>query len=141
MKYIVYLLGVFLSAVFLSQSSPLRPLVFEISMAIRILARSGIREAAAVAMRSAPVRLPRVPYNRYYGLYDAAAVDLSESFIVWSLSPLYEGFDGCNGASYDYEELTGFVEHGVPLESAFPYVTTDPGSDKPPLGCATHRFQ
>ena len=36
-------------------------------------------------------------YNRYHGLYDDAAIDLSESFIIWSLSPLYEGFDGCNG--------------------------------------------
>ncbi|MBW1774285.1 MAG: autotransporter domain-containing protein [Deltaproteobacteria bacterium] len=68
-------------------------------------------------------------YNRYHGLYDTAAVDFSESFIIWSLSPLYEGFDGCNGASYDYEELTGLVEHGVPPEADFPYVTTDPGPD------------
>jgi len=68
-------------------------------------------------------------YNRYHDLYDDAAIDLSESFIIWSLSPLYEGFDGCNGASYDYEELTAIVEHGVPLEADFPYVITDPGPD------------
>ncbi len=68
-------------------------------------------------------------YNRHHSLYDTAAIDLSESFIIWSLSPLYEGFDGCNGASWDYEELTGIVEHGVPLEADFPYVTSDPGPD------------
>jgi uncharacterized protein with beta-barrel porin domain len=68
-------------------------------------------------------------YNRHHGLYDIAAVDLSESFIIWSLGPLYGGFGGCDGASYDYEELTGLVEHGVPLEADFPYVTTDPGPD------------
>jgi len=68
-------------------------------------------------------------YNRHHGLYDTAAVDFSESFIIWSLSPLYTGFDGCNGSDYGLEELTGLVEHGVPLEAAFPYVETDPGSD------------
>ncbi|RZB32074.1 MAG: hypothetical protein SRB1_01693 [Desulfobacteraceae bacterium Eth-SRB1] len=80
-------------------------------------------------------------YNRYHGLYDDAAVDLSESFIIWSLSPLYEEFAGCDGASWDYEELTAIVEHGVPLEADFPYVITDPGSnnhhwDAPRIGFA-----
>lgn len=68
-------------------------------------------------------------YNRHHDLYDDAAVDLSESFIIWSLSHLYEGFDGCNGSSFDYEELTAIVEHGVPLEADFPYVQIDPGPD------------
>lgn len=68
-------------------------------------------------------------YNRHNGLYDSVVVDFSESFIIWSLSPLYEGFDGCDGASYDYEELTGLVEHGVPMEADFPYVQIDPGPD------------
>lgn len=80
-------------------------------------------------------------YNRHHDLYDTAAVDLSESFIIWSLSPLYEGFDGCNGADYDFEELTAIVEHGVPLEADFPYVIADPGLknhhwDAPRIGFA-----
>jgi uncharacterized protein with beta-barrel porin domain len=67
-------------------------------------------------------------YNRHYDLYDDAAVDLSESFIVWSLSPLYEGIAGCNGGNVA-DPSTAIVEHGVPLETDFPYVTTDPGPD------------
>jgi uncharacterized protein with beta-barrel porin domain len=68
-------------------------------------------------------------WNRTHGRYDDQAIDLSEAFIVWSLSPLYDGFDGCGGANYDYEELTALTEYGVPLESVFPYVTADPGPD------------
>lgn len=68
-------------------------------------------------------------WNRANDLYDSRTINLSESFIVWSLSPLYDGFDGCNGSSYDYEELTGLTEYGVPLETDFPYTTTDPGDD------------
>ena len=68
-------------------------------------------------------------YNRYHGLYDDAAVDLSESFIIWSLSPLYEGFEGCFGSDYNLEELTAIMEHGAPLEADFPYVQSDPGPD------------
>ena len=68
-------------------------------------------------------------WNRANNLYDDRAIDLSEAFIVWSLSPLYEGFDGCYGASYDYEELTALTEYGVPLESDFPYITVDPGAN------------
>ena len=68
-------------------------------------------------------------YNRYHDLYDTAAIDLSEAFIMWSLDPLYEGFQGGWGSDYDLEELAGLVEHGVPLEADFPYVITDPGPD------------
>ena len=79
-------------------------------------------------------------YNRHFNLYDEAAIDLSESFIVWSLSPLYEGIMGCDGA-YLGEALTAVVEHGVPLDVDFPYVITDPGPenyhwDAPRIGFA-----
>lgn len=67
-------------------------------------------------------------YNRHHDLYDDAAVDLSESFIIWSLSPLYEGLYGCNGGRPG-EVFTAILEHGVPLEADFPYVITDPGPD------------
>ncbi len=67
--------------------------------------------------------------NLRHNFYDDKALDLSEAFIVWSLSPLYEGFHGCNGSNYDYEELTGLIEYGIPLEKDFPYTTVDPGDD------------
>lgn len=65
-------------------------------------------------------------YNYAHDLYDEQAVDLSESFVVWSLSPLYDDLYGCDGAGYAFEELTALIEHGVPLERDFPYVTTSP---------------
>ncbi len=68
-------------------------------------------------------------WNRAHNRHGERSVNLSEAFIVWGLSPLYEGFDKCNGSSYDYEELTGLVEHGVPREEDFPYTTDDPGDD------------
>lgn len=66
-------------------------------------------------------------WNRTHDLSNEQAIDLSEAFIVWNLSPLYKGFDGCNGTSYDYEELTALTKYGVPLERDFAYTIHDPG--------------
>lgn len=68
-------------------------------------------------------------WNRAHDSSGEQAIDLSEAFIVWSLSPLYDGVDGCDGASYDFKELTALQEHGVPLEQDFPYTIDDPGAD------------
>ncbi|MBN2232110.1 MAG: hypothetical protein JW781_04710, partial [Deltaproteobacteria bacterium] len=67
-------------------------------------------------------------WNRANGLYDEQAIDLSESFLVWSLSPLYDGMDGCDGAIPGVA-MTAMLEYGAPLEADFPYSATDPGED------------
>lgn len=70
-------------------------------------------------------------YNYAMGRYDANCIDLSESFIAWclgSISPYSAHFGGCDGADYDYYELTALTETGVCYESSFPYVETDPGT-------------
>jgi len=66
-------------------------------------------------------------YNRATGHFDAAAADFSESFIVWSLDPKYDGIWGAYGSNQYYDELQGLVDFGVPSEAAFPYVDADPG--------------
>jgi C1A family cysteine protease len=38
-------------------------------------------------------------WNRAHGLYDEQAIDFSEAFLVWSISPLYDGLHGCDGGS------------------------------------------
>ena len=65
-------------------------------------------------------------YNRSIGLYDERAVRFSESFIIWSLSPYYDGFGPYSGANYDYDELQALVDYGLPTEEAFPYATSQP---------------
>ncbi len=55
-------------------------------------------------------------------------VDLSESYLMFCLSQYYSGFYGCEGASYDYEELDALTTYGTVEESCFPYdegATTD----------------
>ena len=79
-------------------------------------------------------------YNRAMGLYDDEAVDLSESFIIWTLSQYYEGIKGCDGSSIDYEELTGILNYGVVTESVYPYSTTDPGEENDHLDSASTLF-
>lgn len=72
-----------------------------------------------------------VAYNFANGLFDANAVDFSESFIIWCLARLSsygDHFYGCDGADYEYSELDALVQEGTILESAFPYRTSDPGS-------------
>ncbi len=67
-------------------------------------------------------------WNRTYNLYDDQAIDLSESFLVWSLSPLYDGMAGCDGGILS-DPMDAMLEYGVPLEADFPYTITDPGED------------
>ncbi len=70
-------------------------------------------------------------YNVAMGLYDAACIDFSESFIAWCLPEVevYAAhFGGCDGADYDYFELEALTQEGVCLESAFPYVESSPGA-------------
>jgi hypothetical protein len=66
-------------------------------------------------------------------------VNLSESYVMFCLSQYYEGFYGCEGASYDYDEMQALVDHGVVDEACFPYdqgMTTDCGA-----ACATPALQ
>lgn len=73
-------------------------------------------------------------YNFAMGLYDANAVDFSESFIIWCLStmsPYSSHFSGCDGADYSYSELSAITTEGISYESAFPYADT-------PTACGTH---
>lgn len=65
-------------------------------------------------------------YNRALGLYGDRAVRFSESFIIWSLSPYYDGFGPYSGANYDYDELQALVDYGLPTEEEFAYATSPP---------------
>ncbi|MBF0225970.1 MAG: hypothetical protein HQK76_10985 [Desulfobacterales bacterium] len=67
-------------------------------------------------------------YNMRNNLYDGNAIDFSEAYIAFCLRDYYPGFDGCDGANYDYEELTALTERGIALESCFPYTDSDPGA-------------
>ena len=58
--------------------------------------------------------------NRFHQLADGRALDLSESFIVWNLSPYYDNMAGCNGGNLE-DPMTAMIEYGVPLERYFPY--------------------
>ncbi len=69
-------------------------------------------------------------YNWAMGRYGADCIDFSESFIMWCLGSLPEyaiHFGGCDGADYDYAELTALTVEGICLESVFPYTMSDPG--------------
>ncbi|MFC1453785.1 C1 family peptidase [Verrucomicrobiota bacterium] len=70
-------------------------------------------------------------YNWAMGKYDSNCVDFSESYIIWCLgrlAPYSSHFYGCDGADYDYYELSALVTNGVTLDSYFPYTESDPGS-------------
>jgi len=75
-------------------------------------------------------------YNVARGLYDGECIDFSEAFLAFCLDQYYDGFSGCLGSSYDYEELDALVEQGVCLETAYPYHGFDegciPGVDSAP---------
>ena len=68
-------------------------------------------------------------WNRAHNLYDEQAIDFSEAFLIWSISPLYGGLYGCDGGNGDFQQNTALIDYGVPLETAFPYTIVDPGSD------------
>ncbi|MEA2014707.1 MAG: C1 family peptidase, partial [Thermodesulfobacteriota bacterium] len=75
-------------------------------------------------------------YNWATGKYDGNRADLSEAFIAFCLSDHYSGFDGCNGANYDYEELQALVDYGICTEAQYPYTDYEqacPLSPYPPL--------
>jgi C1A family cysteine protease len=72
-------------------------------------------------------------YNLAMGLYDENCSDFSESFIMWCLGslPAYNThFYGCEGADYDYAELTALTVEGICGEGDFPYQTSP--------GCGDH---
>jgi C1A family cysteine protease len=69
-------------------------------------------------------------YNFTTGNYDENCADFSESFIIWCLGDLPEymyHFSGCDGADYDYMELSALVKYGIINETDFPYTEGDPG--------------
>jgi hypothetical protein len=65
-------------------------------------------------------------YNRAHGLYDGNCADFSESFLVWSMDPYYEGLNGPYGSACYFDELQALVDFGVPSEADFPYTQTAP---------------
>ena len=66
-------------------------------------------------------------YNITTGKYDGNCLDLSEAFLAFCLDQYYDGFTGCSGSSYDYEELDALVERGVCDETVYPYSGVDEG--------------
>ena len=60
-------------------------------------------------------------YNFVTSQFNTAAADFSEGFIAFCLSDHYDGFDGCYGSDYDYEELDGLVDFGIADETDAPY--------------------
>ncbi len=69
-------------------------------------------------------------YNLATNSNNENCVDFSEGFITFCLDFFYDGFDGCQGSSYDYMELDALVREGVCLEDLFPY---DPATADCPL--------
>lgn len=70
-------------------------------------------------------------YNIKEKKYDITCSDFSESFIAWCLGtygPYTDHFSGCDGADYDYAELTALTREGITWERFFPYTEIDPGS-------------
>jgi uncharacterized protein with beta-barrel porin domain len=65
-------------------------------------------------------------YNRAVGLTDDKCADFSESFIVWSMDPYYDGISAGDGADCRYDELKALVDYGVCSEKDFPYTITKP---------------
>jgi predicted outer membrane repeat protein len=75
-------------------------------------------------------------YNRAFGLTGEACVDLSESYVAWSLGSLSgygDHFYGGYGADYEYAELWALTENGfgigkegICLETDYPYTISQP---------------
>jgi len=60
-------------------------------------------------------------YNLQYDLFGAKCADFSESYLAYCLSEFYEGFYGCDGADYDYDEVAALTKYGVINETDYPY--------------------
>ena len=60
-------------------------------------------------------------YNMATNSCNDSCVDFSEAFITFCLDSLYDGFNGCAGSDYEYEELDALVREGVCREDLFPY--------------------
>jgi C1A family cysteine protease len=70
-------------------------------------------------------------YNFAHRKYDSQCVDFSEDFIAWCLGkygPYSSHFSGCDGADYDYAELTALTVEGITYEADYPSTGIDPGS-------------
>ncbi len=66
-------------------------------------------------------------YNLATGRYNQNCADFSEAYITFCLEANYQGFSGCAGSNYDYEELDALVEKGVCSEDLLPYNPFSPG--------------
>ncbi len=66
-------------------------------------------------------------YNYAMGKYDDECLDLSEAFLAFCLDQHYDGYNGCDGSDYDYDELQALVDLGVCLEASYPYSDVDEG--------------
>ncbi|MFH1738079.1 MAG: C1 family peptidase [bacterium] len=78
-------------------------------------------------------------FNIHAGLTNERCIDLSESYVAWTLGQIYgysDHFSGWSGADYDYYELTALTELGIGtghegtcFESDFPYQDEYPGDE------------
>ncbi len=59
--------------------------------------------------------------------YDDRCLDLSEACLAFCLDRYYDGFSGCEGSSYDYEELDALSDLGTCREEFYPYEGIDYG--------------
>ncbi|NPA25129.1 MAG: hypothetical protein GXO34_04800, partial [Deltaproteobacteria bacterium] len=53
--------------------------------------------------------------------FDDRCLDLSEACLAFCLDRYYDGFSGCEGSSYDYEELDALTDLGTCREEFYPY--------------------
>ncbi len=70
-------------------------------------------------------------YNYSNNKFDGSTINLSEDYIAFCLGkygPYSSHFSGCNGADYDYAELTAATIEGYTDEAHYPSTNTDPGS-------------
>ena len=79
-------------------------------------------------------------YNRSKGLFDDRCADFSESFLVWSMDPYYEGLSGPDGSISYFDELQALVDFGVCSEADFPYTQTAPADGNLHMDAPRVRF-
>ena len=79
-------------------------------------------------------------YNFSMSLYDENCADFSEAFLAFCLSDYYSGFDGCDGADYDYDELQALVERGINNESDYLYTDVEQSCSAPAWNTARKSF-